>query len=384
MSPERTPHVAFFVPTMCGGGAERVIRNLAVDYHSRGFEVDLVLVHRTGPYLDGLPAGIRVVDLGGHRILASLPSLVAYLRRSRPDTLLATITEANLVALWATALARVSTRVVIRIANTPSKSLARMTGFSGVVVPHLLTYWYPKADHIVTVSAGVEEDLRETFGIDGRLVTPIPNPKRISHIQELASRPLAAAWLRTSEPIVLGVGRLVEQKDYPTLIRAFARLRADRPARLVIVGEGPERPVLESLVRSLGLDEHVWLPGFVENPFAYMAAAAVLALSSKWEGAPNVLVEAMACGTPVVATDCPSGPAEILADGAYGTLVPVGDVEGLCDGIAATLASRPPRDRLVARAEAFSIDRVVPAYDSVLFPDREIATERRPSDPIDR
>ena len=367
-----TPHIAFLVPSMQGGGAERVIKNLVVDFHARGFDVDLLLVHKEGPYLESVPDGVRVFRLGGHRILASLPFLIGYLRRSEPDCLLATITETNIIAVWAKTLARVPTRVVLRVANTPSKSLSRWDGIENVVVSSLIRFWYPRADHLVTVSTGVKKDLIETFGLDGRSITPIPNPKDISAIREMATRPLAAECIRTADPIVLAAGRLVEQKDYPTLIRAFARLRKTQSARLVILGDGPQRSELESLVRALELGEDVRLAGFVDNPFAYMAAADVFVLSSRWEGSPNVLVEAMACGTPVVATDCPSGPAEILDEGRYGTLVPVGNVDALRDEMITALDSPSRGDQLVERATEFSTERIVPMYESVLFPRLEI------------
>ena len=366
-----SPHVAFLVPSMQGGGAERVIRNLVVNFHARGFDVDLLLVHEEGPYLEGVPDGVRVVPLGGRRILTSLPFLIGYLRRSNPDVLLATITETNIIAVWAKTLSRVPTRLVLRVANTPSKSLSRWDGIEKVIVSFSIRFWYPRADHLVTVSTGVKEDLIETFGFDGRTITPIPNPKDISTIQEMATRPLAVECIRTTDPIVLAAGRLVEQKDYPTLIRAFARLRKTRSARLVILGDGPQRTYLESLVRTHALEEDVRLPGFVDNPFAYFATADVFALSSRWEGSPNVLIEALACGTPIVATNCPSGPAEILDNGTYGRLVPVGDVNALCEEITTAIDSPSRSDQLVDRAREYSIDRILPTYESVLFPKQE-------------
>jgi glycosyltransferase involved in cell wall biosynthesis len=166
----------------------------------------------------------------------------------------------------------------------------------------------------------------------------LPNPVVTPELVECAAQPLDDPWFTAgAAPVVLGAGRLDQQKDFPTLIRAFAAVRSKRAARLVILGEGPERARLESLVEELGIGEHVRLPGFVSNPFSYMARAAVFVLSSAWEGMPGVLIQAMACGAPVVATDCESGPREVLASGKYGRLVPVGDHAALAEAIAATL-----------------------------------------------
>jgi glycosyltransferase involved in cell wall biosynthesis len=166
--------------------------------------------------------------------------------------------------------------------------------------------------------------------------------------------------------VLVAVGRLHEQKDFQTLLRAFALVRARRSARLIILGEGPERPALEAGVAKLGLTEDVDLPGFVPNPYAFMAGASQFVLSSRYEGLPTVLIEAMACGCPVVSTDCPSGPGEILDNGKYGRLVPVGDAAALAEAMEATLDAPPPAAELKARADLFHIDRVIDSYRRLL------------------
>jgi glycosyltransferase involved in cell wall biosynthesis len=207
----------------------------------------------------------------------------------------------------------------------------------------LVRRYYPWADEIVAVSQGVADDLLELTDLPPSKVRVLPNPVVTPELVQRAAEPLDDPWFTAgAAPVVLGAGRLDQQKDFPTLIRAFAAVRSRRPARLVILGEGPERGQLESLVEELGITADVRLPGFVSNPFSYMARAAVFVLSSAWEGMPGVLIQAMACGAPVVATDCESGPREALAGGKYGRLVPVGDHLALADAIAGTLDALRP------------------------------------------
>jgi glycosyltransferase involved in cell wall biosynthesis len=202
---------------------------------------------------------------------------------------------------------------------------------------------YPWADGIVAVSQGVADDLAQQIGIPRERIQVILNPIVTPELQRKAKAPLEHPWFSPGQPpVVLAVGRLHPQKDYPTLLEAFAQVRQARPARLLILGEGGERSRLEALIHQLGLEEDVSLPGFVENPFAYMSHASVFVLSSRWEGLPTVLIEALYCGAPLVATDCPSGPREILANGQYGRLVPVSDVRALAKAVEVTLDGDTP------------------------------------------
>jgi len=234
-------------------------------------------------------------------------------------------------------------------------------------LPPLIRGVYPWADAIVAVSNGVADDLSSTAGIARKRITTIYNPVVTPGLQEKARATLNHPWFAPgSPPVVLGVGRLAAEKDFPTLLKAFARVRAVRKARLMILGEGRERATLEALAHELGVATDVELPGFVDNPFAYMARAAVFVLSAVWEGFGNVVVEAMACGCPVVSTDCPSGPAEIMDGGAYGSLVPVGDDAALAKAILSVLETPPDLERLRARAALFSVDRAADQYLEVL------------------
>ena len=364
--------VALFLPSLRGGGAERVMVNLARGFSEKGLDVDLVLAKAEGPYLSQVPPEVRVIDLHSSRVLASLPHLVRYLRRERPQAILSAMDHANIVAIWARKLARVQSRVVVTVHNTLSRATTNSSNFRGRLMPRLIRIFYPWADAVVAVSGGAAEDLAKTTGLPQERIQVIYNPVVTPEILEKAEEPLNHPWFAPGEPpVILSVGRLTKQKDYPTLIRAFALVRQERPARLMILGEGEERPKLEALVRELGLDDDVSLPGFVDNPYAYMARSAVFVLSSVWEGLSNVLIEAMAVGTPVVSTDCPSGPAEILERGEWGRLVPIGDVEEMATAIIATL-NDPNHPDVSKRAQHFGVEKSVQAYLDVLLGDNEM------------
>jgi glycosyltransferase involved in cell wall biosynthesis len=229
---------------------------------------------------------------------------------------------------------------------------------------------YSKLDALITVSNGVQLDLVTLVKLDRKKLHVVYNPVVGEQLLYKARMPVEDPWLRKDGiPVILGVGRLIKAKDFPTLLRAFALVRQERRARLLILGEGEDRPGLEVLVRELGLQNDVSFPGFMENPYSYMAKADVFVLSSRWEGLPTVLVEAMACGTPVVATDCPSGPHEILEGGRWGKLVPVGDARAMADAIQATLdVPLIPPPEAWAR---FTVEGIAQQYAALLLGDSE-------------
>jgi glycosyltransferase involved in cell wall biosynthesis len=334
---------------------------LARGFVARGRPVDLVLVQADGAYLDDIPRGVRLIDLGVSRTASSLVPLIRYLRRERPHALLSTSTHANVVALVAKRIARVPTRHVVRqpMELTPVRSFAR-------IVFLLARPLYRWADGIVASSERVARDVAHVTGLPRERITVAPSPLVTRDLFTLARAPLPDSWfVPGAAPVVLGVGRLDEQKDFATLIRAFVEVRKQRPAHLLILGEGAERGALEAMVRNLELVDHAALPGFVRNPFAYMARAAVYVLSSVAEGMPGTLVQALACGAPVVATDCPCGPREVLQNGRFGRLVAMGDAAGLAHAILTTL-SRPRRAAPPEAWQPYSEDVGVDAYLRVL------------------
>ena len=338
---------------------------LANAFAMRGFNVDLVLATAKGPYLRNVTANVRLVDLKAGRVIRALLPLVGYLRRERPVAMLSAMGHANLVALLGRKLARTSTRVVVSERSTISGQFRIARGFVPKLTFKLLPWLYPHADAICTVSQEAANDFADFTKIPRERIETIYNPFDLASIDESAKTSPDHPWLEKGDaPVILAIGRLNEAKDFSVLIRAFAQLKSSRMARLIVLGEGELRPALESLIDELGLTEHdVQMPGFVDNPFAYLSRCNLFVLSSRREGLPGALIEAMACGAPVVSTDCRSGPAEILEGGRWGRLVPVGDVDALAKAMAEVLDT--PRDQLPdvrARARDFEQDRAVDAY----------------------
>lgn len=358
--------VALFIPSMAAGGAQRVFLTIANALHARGHSVDMVLAMAAGEFLDEISPGVNIVDLGAPRMARAVPRLVSYLRRERPVSLLSTLPHANLAAVAARRLARVPTRVFVREANTPSKAL--QSGFKSRAMASLLPLCYRAADGVIAVSQGVARDAAALGNLEPGRIHVIPNPVDVDEIRRRAALPLNHRWFAPGEPpVILGVGRLIPQKDFHTLIRALKHVRSTRPCRLVILGEGPDRAELEGFADGLGVASAVEFPGYVSNPFAFMARADVFALTSAWEGMPNVLIQAIACGCPSVSTDCPSGPREILRDGRDGRLVAVGDALAMGDAILKTLQDPLDSQSLQRRAADFDVDKIVGGYLDLLL-----------------
>lgn len=331
--------IAVFLPSLAGGGAERTILNLAAGFADRELDVDLVLARAEGPYMGDIPAAVRTVDLGAGRVVSSLAPLVAYLRRERPLVMLSALWHANLAAMWARRIAGVQTKILVSAQNTLSQGVGNSPLARAKITPFLLRRFQSWADGIVAVSGGVAADLTGPIGLKQERIHVIYNPIITSNFLQAAQQENSHPWFAAGEPpVILGVGRLTWEKDFPNFLRALRRVRDRRRVRGLILGEGPDRAKLESLVRELGLEDDVQLPGFVENPGSYMARAGAFVLSSRSEGLPTVLVEALALGTPVVSTDCRSGPREVLRDGRLGALVPIRDSQALADAVIETLA----------------------------------------------
>jgi glycosyltransferase involved in cell wall biosynthesis len=310
-----------------------------------------------------------------HQRLPHLPPLVRYLRAERPDALFSAMPMPNLLAVWARRLAKVPTRVLVSERNTLSAMIDGSRRWRDRGLPQLLGRGYRLADGIVAVSDGVADDLANRSGLPRARITTVYNPVITAELTAMADQPVAHRWFRPSAPpVVLGVGSLSGRKDFPTLIRAFARVRAQRDCRLVILGQAmspkktlDQRNRLIALAASLGVAADVDLPGFAANPFAYMARARAFVLSSVYEGLPGVLIQALACGCPVVSTDCPSGPAEILDGGRFGAMVPVGDDAAMAAAIMATLDRPIAADTLRERASLFRVERAVDRYVDLMF-----------------
>lgn len=395
------PRFAFLFDNLGGGGVQKNTLTIAGGLRALGYDIDVVLCSRDGPLATQVPAGLRCIDLprsslaagrgcavkAGPRwwpamalpllfspkpskTLAYLPGLVGYLREQRPAAMLAATPHQNIEAVLARHIADVDTRIVVTQSNHFSSWHGMAKEWRRRHVAPLLRRAYCAAAEVIAVSAGVGRDLADNLGIPGDRLTAIHNPVLTPELVAGMSAPLTHDWLTPGKPpVVLAVGRPGRQKDFATLVRAFARVRKERPVRLLILGEscragGKQRHLreLNQLIDELGVASDIEFCGFVHNPYAYMARASLLVLSSHYEGFGNVVAEALACGCPVVSTDSPSGPSEILDNGRYGRLVPVGDDSAMATAIAATLTSPPDRALLRRRGRDFAIEPIARRY----------------------
>lgn len=346
---------------------ERFVINLATGLQAEGISSELIIAFPHGHFRDAVPEVLPLSVLGSEHMLASLPRLALYLKRTKPAILLSALDHANVIALWARAVSKASCRVIC----TVHKPLSQAVQDSPLLRERLFLIpavraSYSRADAIVAVSAGVADDLVRTAKVPHDHITIIHNPVVTDDLIARSMEPLNHPWFGDGEPpVVLAVGRLSKEKDYPTMLRAFRRVRAQRSAHLVILGEGEDRDALEQLATDLGVADDVDLLGFKKNPYPYMRHASVFAMSSTYEGLPTVMIEAMACGTPVVSTDCPNGPREILQGGRYGKLVPIRDDEALATAVLTSL-SQPVPAGLTQRASDFALDTAIAAYRHLL------------------
>jgi glycosyltransferase involved in cell wall biosynthesis len=358
-----TGRLAIFAATSGHSGVDRNLGNLIPAFAARGIQVDLLRIRHHGPHLDKLPTGVRVVELGAAHVNTSLPALVRYLRREHPDALLADKDKVNRIALWARRLSGAPTRVAVRLGINVSHNLETRSVWARWMQRTSIRLFYGWADTIIVPSEGVADDLARLAGLPPGRIRVLPNPVVTAELLARAAEPSGHPWLDQAQaPVILGAGELSARKDFETLVRGFERLRRERSCRLVILGRGRRRDDLLALAAALGVAEDVALPGFVANPYAYMHRAAVFALSSRVEGFGNVLVEALAAGTPVVATDCPSGPREILDGGRYGRLVPPGDAEAMARAIAETLDHPPGPELLRAAGQRYAVETSASRY----------------------
>jgi glycosyltransferase involved in cell wall biosynthesis len=362
---DRRGRVACFIPELTDGGAQRAVVKLVAGMCGRGLAVDLVLVKKEGVHLRSVDARARLVVLGGGRVATAIIPLARYMRRARPAAFVSFLSHANVAAVAARALARVELRLAVVEQNTVSAYRGELRRDRWL--PAFVRRTYPRAEAVVGVSSGVARDLISQQGVPAHKVSVIHNPVVDNALLAAAAAPVSHTWFGTgSARVLVASGRLTPQKDFPTLLEAFRLLRSKVPARLIILGEGEERGRLAALRDAMGLSGEVDLPGFVENPYGYMSRADAFVLSSRWEGLPTVLIEALACGCPVVATDCPSGPREILQGGKYGELVTVGDAAALCEAMARVLQTRPGRQALREHAMKYSVEQAVSHYIDLL------------------
>ena len=351
-------HVGLFAAFSGDGGVERMLLNLAAGIRDAGYGVDLLTIRRDSRHLTALPAGVRHLPLPGGHAWAAMPALARYLRREAPAALLAAKDRANRAAVLARALAGRPIPLGLRLGT----HLGGVRGAQRTVGDRLRGTLYRHAEAVIVVSQAMGDDLIRRFGLAPSRVRVIRNPVVTPALASLAQAPCPHPWLQDGTPVIVGMGRFTHQKDFPTLLRAFAALRRQQPVRLILLGDGAGQADCAALAASLGIARDVLLPGFVANPYAWLARARLFVLSSRWEGSPNALAEALALGVPSVATDCLSGPRELLVGGRYGPLVPVGDAPALRAAMSATLAAPLPAAALRQAVQDYRQDTAAAAY----------------------
>ncbi len=408
------PHVALLLSDLNPGGVQHTFLRVAHGLLARGVRVSLLACHAGGKLEAAVPAGARLVDLDRHGIAGRLrallaapslapalvsplllargrskstpafPALVDWLKLNRPDTLMSATPFLNIEAWLARRASGVRPRLVLSENSHFSVGKPRKR-WKVRRLARTMHRAYAEADGLVANSNGTADDIAQSIGLDRDRFTVIHNPTYTPDLHVRASEPCDHPWLQgDGPPVLLGVGRPTKQKDFPTLLRAFARVRALRPVRLVLIGEvgkpdkrGVRRAALADLAAELGVAADVDLLGYRANPLPYMARASVFGLSSTFEGFGNVLIEALACGTPVVSTDCPSGPAEILDHGRFGRMVPVGDDAAFAEAVLATLDDPLDPETLKRRAQRFDFAASIAAYASILLPDATTPAKER-------
>lgn len=367
---EKKKKISFFIPSLNAGGIEANTIRLAKAFLREGYLVDLVVSTSQGHYRERVPDQIKIIDLKCNRIFKTLPKLINYIRKEKPSVVISASEGANIVAsICKSFIKNTSTKVIISIRTHLTTEYKKNSNKKNkFIMPLLSRIFYPKVDSIVAVSKGVADDASEFLKIPREKINVIYNPIVDETIEKLSKVKVNHKFFKENRDyvIILGAGRLTKQKDFKTLIYAFKEVKKSISCKLVIVGEGEERGKLQSLIKKLGIEEDTDLVGFVQNPYCFMKNADLFVLSSAWEGFGNVIVEAMATGTNVVSTNCPSGPSEILDNGNFGELVEVGDYIQLSKAIINTLKNPKPPKILKSRAKYFSVDNTLFEYKKLI------------------
>lgn len=357
-------HVCLYFPSYGDGGVERMMTNLAHGFSDAGIRVDFIVPHQTAPYLSGLRHRVNFITPPANTN-QHLRWLVRYLDSSNPDILMSLKQKAAISAIKAKNQSRAETKIVLRTGTAlGSRFTLRGTFFLRKWYKLLkLKHYYQQADGHITVALGSRKELHELIQIPEEAIIVIKNPVITPSLLKLQYETIDHPWFAPSrEPLIMGMGGFRNQKDFSTLINAFARLRKSRPCRLILAGKGRQEKRLVKLCQELGIENDVLFPGFIDNPYPWLKRADLFVLSSLWEGSPNVLTEALALGTPVVATDCQSGPREILQDGKYGELVPLGDPQTMCEAMARTLDKPLGSEQLAEAARDYTLQSSTHSY----------------------
>lgn len=356
--------IAIFSPSLEGGGAELVVVNLANHLYYYDKNISLILSKSSGLLIKSLSADIELIDLKSKRVIFSLFKLIKYLQKARPKVLISHQSHLNIIAILAKILAHSHTKLIVcEHANQKIMSYYSPQ-FLDKILPFLEGIFYPFADAVLAVSQGIMNELKGVMLFRKNIVHLIYNPIITPRITELSKLEMPDWFiqLKKKNKIILSVGRLSYEKDFITLIKSLRLVRDQKDIALCILGEGPQRNELMKYARELHVENNLFMPGFVENPFVYYKNSDVFVLSSVYEGFGNVLVEAMACGIPVISTNCPSGPAEILENGKFGRLVQPQDPYALAQAIVEALDNPPDTKAAKIRANDFTVEKATQKY----------------------
>ncbi len=365
--------IAILVPSLRGGGAEKAMLNLANELDNRGYTVDLLMVKKEGIHLASVSPTINIIDLNIKEILLSVPGLVKYIRKAKPDVLLSVLNHTNVAASLAKLFSFSKVSLVISVRNHLSSGWVKIKTLRKKIYYTLARLVFPTADAVICISQAVRDDFNKLFPGQENKAKVIYSPMLSEKTFELAKLPPEHAWLsqKRTTPVILSVGRFVLQKDFYSLIQAFSILREKREAKLIILGEGYLRDELSKLIKEKNLEEDVDMPGFSKNPYSFFANCDLFVLSSIYEGLGNVLPEALSLSPRIVATDCPGGPPELLQGGRYGTLVEPSNPAALADAMLTALAA-PPKDIPESAWREFIISEATDRYLDVLLPEQGV------------
>ncbi len=355
--------IAIFASTSGHSGVDRAMQNLIPELCARGFLVDQLKVRRHGPNLEFSHPNYRIIDLGTSHTYTAVFAIARYLKQYTPCVMLSDKDRVNRTALAARWLSGTKTNLVFSSGTTISIDLSHRGAVERGIQRWSMRNLYPKAQRVIVTCKGVADDMSDYTGLARDKIYVVESPVIPDSLLTTSPAAPAHPWLQEkTTAVILGVGELSDRKDFTTLIRAFAQLQCEPAPRLIILGKGKRKDALLALCDELGVSERVDFPGHVPDPYAFMAHANVFAFTSRWEGLGFVLIEALAMGCPVVSTDTPSGPSEILQDGKYGPLVPVGDVDALTKELQKVIVNPPEKSWLQQAAQPYTVSAAADAY----------------------
>jgi len=361
----KTPQeiLAIFLATSGHSGVDKIMGNLIQEFGRQNIPVHLLRIKNHGPYLKEIPDSVNIVDLGAAHVDTAFPALVRYMKKERPAFMLTDKDRVNRAALLAAMVSQAPVKLSIRVGTTVSKNLERRDWLARTLQILSIRTLYSKASNILVPSNGAAQDLNKNFRLPLNKIKVVPSPVITDDFEQKCSEPVNHDWLSAKKvPVILGAGELCSRKDFTTLIRAFSLVRREMNARLIIAGKGKKRKELISLAHDLGVEADVDLVGFVHNLPAWMAKSDLFVLSSVCEGMPVVLIEALAAGTDVVSTDCPSGPRELLQNGTVAPIVPVGDAEALARAMLSRLRAAKEPERLKQAVSKYRVRASANSY----------------------